>query len=66
MSRYPSYDVARFDQQFAETPYERQERQRKARERAQASLTLANAEVKRLRAEYIDACVEALKSLRGD
>lgn len=32
MSRYPSEEVARFDQQFAETPYERNERQRAKRE----------------------------------
>ena len=33
MSRYPSEGVARFDQQFAESPQERNERLRYARDR---------------------------------
>jgi len=34
LSRYPNESVMMFDQQFAETFYERQERQRKDREKA--------------------------------
>ena len=36
MSRYPNEDIARFDQQFAETESERNERQRRRRLRAKA------------------------------
>jgi hypothetical protein len=48
MARYPSYDVARFDQQFAETSSEKNER-------------LKNSRMKKADANLVAEMLEALK-----